>query len=135
MRRVQPFPTQQDTDLAGGPGRVGLAQDPQFVPDRELPPTRTLQPLRHLGVRPTRAVRHNRQILPIDGAVLRHHGPSSFSTLVTNSSFAGVSPTIGREGVSFVRIWTSRPRSISPACPLRSSDSDRRRVVVTNLWL
>src|SRR6266508_492902 len=100
MRRVQPFPTQQDTDLAGGPGRVGLAQDPQFVPDRELPPTRTLQPLRHLGVRPTRAVRHNRQILPIDGAVLRHHGPSSFSTLVTNSSFAGVSPTIGREGLA-----------------------------------
>jgi len=53
MRRVQPFPTQQSTDLARRPGRIGLTQDPQLVPDRELPPSRSLQSLRHLGVRTT----------------------------------------------------------------------------------
>src|SRR5215207_8775533 len=36
-------------------------------------------------VRPTRSVRHQRQILAVDGAVLRRHGLSSFSTLVTNN--------------------------------------------------
>src|SRR5438128_1830783 len=99
MRRVQPFSTQQRPDLAGRPRRVGLAQDPQLVPHRELPPAGSLQPLRHLGVRPTRPVRHDRRALAFDGAILRRHGLSSFSTL-TISSFSGVSPTIDREGLT-----------------------------------
>src|SRR6266545_2788014 len=98
MRRVQPFSTQQRPDLAGRPRCVGLAQDPQLVPHRELPPTCSLQPLRHLRVRPTRSVRHDRHALAFDGAILRRHGLSSFSTL-TSSSFSRVSPTIDRVGV------------------------------------
>src|SRR6266536_581316 len=105
MRRVQPFATQQRADLAGGPRRVGLTQDPQRVPHRELPPPRSFEPLRHLGVRPTRPVRHDRHALAFDGAILRRHGPSSFSTLITIFSFSGVSHTIDREGLSEL-IWT-----------------------------
>ena len=81
VRRIQPFPTQQGTDLARRPGRIGLAQDPQLVPHRELPPTRTLQPLGYFGVRSTHLARRSSHFLPVDGAVLRRHGLSSFSTL------------------------------------------------------
>src|SRR5215207_6804908 len=81
MRRVQPLPTEQRTDLTRRPGRIGVAQHPQLVPDRELPPTRSLQSLRYLGFRPTHPVGRDRQVLAIDGAVLRRHGLRSFSTL------------------------------------------------------
>src|SRR5262249_52881730 len=98
MRRVQPLPTQEGPALARRTGRIGLAQDPELVPDRELPPPRSLKPLRYLGVRPTQLVRHERQILAFDGAVLRRHELSSFSTLVTIYPVSCGSPTIGREG-------------------------------------
>src|SRR4051794_27806759 len=110
MRRIQPFPTQQGTDLSRRPGRIGLTQDPQLVPDRELPSTGTLQPLRHLGVRSTRAGRHTRQIFAVDGAVLRRHGLSSFSTLITHYFVSRVSPTIGREGGPSSTVTFPHPR-------------------------
>jgi hypothetical protein len=81
VRRVQPFPSEQGPDLARRPGRVRLAQDPQLVPHRELPTARSLQPLGDFGVRPTLLARRSGHFLVVDGAVLRRHGLSSFSTL------------------------------------------------------
>jgi hypothetical protein len=97
MRGVQPFPPQEGADFARRPGRIGLGQDPQLVPDGELPPPCALKLLRHLGVRHHRD-RPGRRVAGFEGIVLRHQGLRAFSTLVTNYSIGGVSASIDREG-------------------------------------